>query len=129
MARGGYSFDQIKEMDTTQIQFLHHYQDLVQNEWQQFITNALGLVWDRKTFMDRVVDTDSNKEPLEKIFIPLSLAINPDLLDYVKSQFKITGKGSLIAGGDYKVKPNEVVKPMSELSKTDFLKMLGKKAL
>lgn len=131
MARGGYTFEDIQKMDAIKIQFLYHYQNLVQTEWMEFITNSLGLIWDRKTFTERIVDT--SKKSIDKLFIPLSLAINPDLLDYVRDQFKV-GKhhghqNSVIGGGEYVPRPNEIVTPMSELSKEEFLALLGKKPL
>lgn len=128
MARGGYTFEQIRQMDNTQLLYLHHYQILVQKEQQEFLSSALGIVWDKKSLLEKTEGDSST--PIEKLFIPLSVAVNPDILDYVKAQFKMStnSKGPVhIGGGEYMPKPNEVVTSMGDLSKEDFLKLLGKK--
>ena len=130
MARGGYTFEQIKQMDNTQLLYLHHYQLLLQKDQQEFLSTALGIVWDKKSLVEKT-ENDSSK-PIEKLFIPLSVAVNPDILDYVKAQFKMTtsAKGPVfIGGGEYTPKPHEVVTSMSDLSKEDFMKLMGKRAL
>lgn len=125
MARGGYTFDQIKQMDNTEIMFLYHYQNLLQREQQEFMSTALGIIWDKKSMAKSMGDEGGS---LEKLFIPLSVAVNPDILDYVKKQFKLTDKKSkkqaFIGGGEYMPKSNEVVSSMEDLSKEDFMKLI-----
>ena len=131
MARGGYTFDQIKQMSNIELWFLHHYQELVKKEQQEFIVDSLGIVWDKSSFKDKL---DTGKKQIEKLFIPLSVAINPDLLTYVKKQFNIAdssqkSKGpAYIGGGEYMPKTNEVVNSLGDLSKDDFMQMIGKKS-
>ena len=124
MARGGYTFEQMKQMNETEILFLYHYQNLLQKEQQEFISTALGIVWDKSSLAK---STESGSGDFNKLFIPLSVAINPDILDYVKKQFKVSdkGKSAFIGGGEYMPKANEVVSSMEELSKDDFLKLVG----
>ena len=118
-------------MDTTQILFLHHYQTLVQREQQDFLSTALGIVWDKKNLIANITDEKSTT-PLEKLFIPLSVAVNPEILDYVKKQFKMSTSGSnnkppFIGGGEYMPKSNEVIHSLGDLPKNEFLKMIGKR--
>lgn len=130
MARGGYTFAEMRQMDSTEILFLLHYQNLAQKEQQEFISSALGIVWNKKDMVEHVNESgNSSSKPLEKLFIPLSVAVNPDILDYVKKQFKVSDKKRgpvFIGGGEYMPKGNEVVNSMEDLSKEDFLKLIGK---
>lgn len=134
MARGGYTFDDIRQMSTSEITFLYHYQRLVVQEQQQFLVSTLGVVWDRESVSQVSAESGSNSTPaapLTKLFIPLSLAINPDVADFVKSQFGVSGaspgKAPYIAGGDYIPKSNENIVSMGELSRDEFLEMIGRK--
>jgi len=146
MVRGGYTFEQIRKMDSTEILFLHHYQELNKRMYEDFVTQALGIVWDRKDFIEKKVEvgevgeagkageagaTQQRKIP-DKLFIPLSMAINPDINEYVKRQFNVSGgipsgRPPWIGGGSYAPKPNEVVHSIGDLSKNEFLKMIGKR--
>ena len=134
MARGGYTFNEIREMDPLEVLYLYHYQELSLKEQQGFLTNALGVVWDKSIFTEQVATTGTESKPTNEIFIPLSLAINPNVMEFVKAQFGMgpSGKGGktpMIAGGEYSPKANEVITSMAELSKEDFLKLLGKKPM
>jgi hypothetical protein len=129
MARGGYTFAEMRQMDSTEILFLLHYQNLAQKEQQEFISSALGIVWNKKDMVENENSSSSPSKPLEKLFIPLSVAVNPDILDYVKKQFKVSDKKKCpvyIGGGEYMPRGNEVVNSMEDLSKEDFLKLIGK---
>jgi hypothetical protein len=137
MARGHYTFSQMREMTDIEIMFLYHYQELAIKEQQQYLTSILGVVWDKATLVKQMTSGSGDgakKESLDELFIPLSLAVNPEVLDFVKSQFGMaTGsnegtKSTYIGGGDYVPKKNEVIKPMSELSKEEFMKLLGRKS-
>jgi hypothetical protein len=130
MARGGYTFNEIREMNSLEVLYLYHYQELSLKEQQGFLTNTLGVVWDKSIFTEQVT-TSTDSKPVNEIFIPLSLAINPNVMEFVKAQFGMgpSGKGGktpMIAGGEYSPKANEVISSMAELSKEDFLKMMGK---
>lgn len=120
-------------MGTTELLFLNHYQTMVQTEQQEFITTALGLVWEKKDFTTKVVDTGGGKnKSIEKLFIPLSVATNPDILDFVRKEFGLQGGAKtavpLIGGGDYLPKPNEVITSMGDLSKDEFMRLIGRKS-
>jgi len=129
MARGNYTFEQIQQMDTMQIYFLHHYQEVVKNEEQGYLASALGIIWDKEILTEKLT---SSSKPLEKLFIPLSVAINPDILDYVKKQFNMSSSKkssgpAYIGGGDYMPKSNEVINSLGDMSKDDFMRMIGKR--
>lgn len=139
MARGGYTFEQIKQMTTLEILYLYHYQELAIKEQQQYLTNILGVIWNRDTLMQQMAPSmasgSTTAEPLKELFIPLSVAIAPNVMDFVKEQFGLTaGKNPetieakpYIAGGDYQPKKNEVIKSMASLSKEEFLTLLGRR--
>lgn len=136
MARGHYTFAQMREMTDIEIMFLYHYQELAIKEQQQYLTSILGVVWDKATLMKQMTPSSEGdaKQSSDELFIPLSLAVNPEVLDFVKSQFGLAKGGSdankapYIGGGDYVPKKNEVIRSMSELSKEEFMKLLGRKS-
>ena len=130
MARGGYTFEQMQQMDIVEILFLHHYQELNKNMYEEFITQALGVVWDKKDIIEKPNSQKDSKIDRDKLFIPLSVAINPEIMDFVKKQFNVQGKSkgpAYVGGGTYMPKPNEVISPMDDLSKEEFLKLLGRR--
>jgi len=130
MVRGGYTFDQIVKMDFTEILFLHHYQELNKRMNEEFITQALGILWNKEDFIEKSGKAKANKN-FSQLFIPLSMAINPDIQEYVKKQFHVSNKPSgtpaYIGGGSYMPKPNEVVNSLDALSKDEFMKMIGRR--
>lgn len=131
MARGGYTFEQVREMSYTELLFLHHYQEMVKNEQQEFIVNALGVVWDKESLVSKLNVGTENK-PIEKLFIPLSVAVNPDILDYVRKQFNVNSKKPsgpvFIGGGEYMPRPGEEVRSMGDLSKDEFMRLIGRRS-
>lgn len=128
MARGGYTFEDIRKMSDVELLFLKHYQEVIKKEQEEFLVSSLGIVWDKKSFEDKM---DKGDKPIEKLFIPLSVAVNPEVLDYVRKQFKLGkggGKPPLIGGGDYIPKQGEEVVSMGDLSKEDFLRLIGRRS-
>ena len=137
MARGHYTFEDVKDWTREQWYFLFHYQEMDVVRQEEFLTNALGVLWDAKKMREQSASgpegTSVNKD---KLFIPLSLAVNPEILSFVNKQFGIAssssekGSGvtdgpSYIAGGSYKPKSGEVVKSMADMPKEEFLKTVG----
>ncbi len=133
MARGHYTFEEVKDWTREQWYFIFHYQELAIAKQEDFFTNALGVLWDAKSL--RAQQSGKIAKVKEKLFIPLSLAVNPDLLDFVYKQFGIssgqagpdgsTSGQAYIGGGSYRPKSGEVVKSMSDMSKNEFLKKVG----
>lgn len=134
MAKGNYTPDQIKDMSDLDILFLHHYQAAVESENQKFITDVLGVLWDAEEFKQPEVaeggEAEGSRYP-DKLFIPLSMAVNPELVNSVKETMgfakdgKKTSKAPFIGGGEHIPKKGEVYKSMGELSKEDFKKLIG----
>ena len=133
MARGGYTPDDIRKMTYEEILFIHHYQNRTDEERQNFLNTVLGVVWSAEEFIEKPqpagarppVDTG----PPDKMFIPLSMAINPELVQRVKESLGLAKGGnagkSVIGGGDYMPKENEVIHSMADMSKAEFKRMMG----
>jgi len=123
MARGNYTFEDIQLMTADELLFLNHYQEVQLKEQQKFLTDILGVVFDAKTFEDRSEFEGRSKDT---VLIPLSMAINPKILEWAKEHFgKGTEKVPHIAGGTYQPAEGEQVKSMADMSKEDFLQMIG----
>ena len=127
MARGNYTFEEIRKMSDIELLFLQHYQELIKKEQEEFFISSLGIVWDKKSFEEKL---EKDNKPIEKLFIPLSVAVNPDILDYVKKQFNVSkiGKSTMIGGGEYMPRPGEEIISMGELSKDEFMKLIGRRS-
>ena len=140
MARGNYTYDDIREWSSEEVYFVYHYQELQVRQQQDFFASAMGIVWDKKQMLAMAAKggEESGKpgKPIEKVFVPLSAAINPQIIEFVKGMFGLGGEGSLpaptsqghyIGGGEYSPKKGEKVVSMSTLSKRDFLALLGRR--
>lgn len=139
MARGPYTFEEMRNMTSKEVLFLYHYQELALKEKQQYLSNVLGVVWERDTLLRQMGSGSSSdgtpSEPLKELFIPLSVAIAPNVMDFVKEQFGLSGgsvsggveKNPYIGGGEYIPKKGEVIRSMASLSKDEFMQLLGRK--
>lgn len=138
MARGGYTPDEIRKMDELEIMFIFHHQEMAIYEQQNFLTSILGVVWDKNSLIESMAESkNKTKRALDKLFIPLALAINPDVMDFVQTQFGMGGKAGkvsndgvignpFIAGGEYMPKAGETIMSMDNMNKEDFMSLLGK---
>lgn len=126
MARGGYTFSDIKAMDPTEVNYLWHYQNYVEKQRFNELASMLGVLWDLDDFKASSTKEASADEPASnKMFIPLSIVINPKIMEMIQ---KKSGTDSQIGGSDFKPpEENAKVIPMADLSKEDFLRMLGRK--
>lgn len=129
MARGNYTPDEIKRMSDLDVAFLSHYQNLVEEQRQKFWTDALGVIWHRDEFLNKSVEGPQVKMIKDSMFVPLSLVIEPNLMDRIRENFGLTKEGRKraphIAGGEYVPKTGESIQTMEHLTKEDFKKMFG----
>jgi hypothetical protein len=139
MARGGYTFEQIKHYDQEELMFLDHYQRLQERSFLDRLTNLLGVTWNLQLMRDmeeakKQRSLRGEPEPeVNELFIPLAVAINPQLINHVRQSAGLEVKNAdgstsgkpLIGGGDYTPEEGEVVKSMKEMSKDAFLGMIG----
>ena len=87
----------------------------------------LGTNWDLKQMNNQAPENSENSEPSDQLMIPLAIAINPKILEYVKSQAgKVGTSKTYIGGGEYTPTDGEVVKSTASLSDDAFLALLGR---
>jgi hypothetical protein len=126
MARGGYTPDEIRAMAPEELAFLYHYQELHERRQHRFIMDTLGVYWEAAD-LDTPAATSSGG-PREKLFLPLSVAINPKILEYVHDQLgrgKTGGKDAhYIGGGEYKPKAGENITSTAGMSKKEFMNLV-----
>ena len=125
MARGGYTFADVKDMSAVEIRYLYHYQNMVEKSRFDELGAMLGVIWNLEE-QKAAAAASADAPPPKTMFIPLSVAINPKILDMV---YKKSGaESSTVGGADFKPpEENAVVKPMGDMSKDDFLRMLGRR--
>lgn len=128
MARGNYTPDEIRRMSDLDIAFLAHYQNLVEEEKQKFFTDALGIIWHRDDFLKS--GEAKPKMVQDKVFLPLSQIIKPEILEGVRKLFGLTDDGKEkaphVGGGEYIPKKGEQIQSMEHLSKEEFKRMMGR---
>ena len=125
MARGGYTPSQIREMTDEEIHFVNHYQTLNQRSVIEQIGRLLGVIWD----IDEVKNNskkESDEINSDRLITPLSMVINPQIMDVIKKQKSVKETSRYIGAGEYIAKSNEKIVSMGDLSKEEFYKMIGK---
>jgi len=134
MARGGYTIEQVKKMDTLELSYVHYYQELSEQKMIERLGSMLGVIWypdlmaEADAKAGSAPSTDEMGRPLDnKVYIPLALSINPEILDIVTKKKK-GGKSSsnnYIGGGEYVPKAGEEVHSFKELDHKQFKDMFG----
>jgi hypothetical protein len=124
VARGGYTLKQVSEMEPEEILYIHYHQDLMDQNRFKSLFKAMGVLWN-KSDLDAVKDKNAEEIDSDEIFIPLSMVINPKVLDLVKSNRKAKDSPKLL--GDGSAIPVELgeVRSMSDLPKEEFYRMIG----
>jgi len=89
----------------------------------------LGVIWEAEEFNKPQVVNNTNTGKPDRIFIPLSMAVNPEIITTIKENLGLTKDGkkarTFVGGGDYVPKDGEQITSMGDLSKGDFKKMMG----
>lgn len=130
MAKGGYTPEQIRGMSSDEIFFLHHYQSKVDESKAATLAEMLGVMFDfeKQDFSEPSPDASSHVSG--KLYVPLSFILQPEFAKKVTelSQKKSYKKPAYIGGGEHRQQANENIVSMSELSKEDFMALLGRKS-
>jgi hypothetical protein len=134
MARGGYTPEQVRGMSQDEIYFIYYYQNKVEEGKVSSLAEMLGVMFDfdKQTFSSQA-DSDKNDTMTlsanNKLYVPLSFIIQPEFAKKVSelSKEKANKKSVYIGGGEYRAKDNENIVSMSELSKDEFLALIGRR--
>lgn len=94
-----------------------------ESDWFERLGHLLGTEWSREQ-VERLVNPKQGATVPDKMFLPLSLAINPDLTEWLKQIFKV-GQGQHIGGGEYVPGAGESVEELGDLSKDEWMKWIG----
>jgi hypothetical protein len=119
-ARGGYTLKQVSEMEPEEILFLHYHQDLVEQQRFKSLFKAMGVLWQKSD-----LDTKGEISETDDVFIPLSMVINPKVLDLIKSNRKTKDAPRLLGDGSSIDPELGQVKSMGDLPKEEFYRMIG----
>ena len=107
-------------MDSTEILFLHYHQDLIDQQRFKSLFKALGVLWQKGD-----LDTKTDISDTDDVFIPLSMVINPKILDLVKSNRKSKDGPKTLSDGTAFDPALGTVKSMGDLTKEEFYRMIG----
>lgn len=124
MARVGYTPDQVRRMSTEELLLVDHHKSQQEVEFLERIGKFLGVLWDHEE-LEAATSGGSQDGLVDRSLVPLSLVINPKLLENLKKQ--AVKKSTYIAGGEFVPSPNMEVVSMEHMSKEQFAKIIGKK--
>jgi len=129
MARGGYTFSDIRQMSQNEIEFISYHQERVELDFIDKLSVILGVTWDLEAYA-RAKKAINPNEKQKTLVIPLSAAINMKILDYVDKQAGTSGvvgtKAPYIGGGEYQPKEGEVIASVESMDKDTFLGLIGR---
>lgn len=113
-------------MTEEEIYFIYHYQNKTEQKNLDSLGKMLGVIWDLDE-AQQAMEKKSDDVQSDRIVLPLSMVINPKVMDIIKNQKPVKEKSSnFIGSGTYIPKPNEKIVSMGDLSKEEFYKMIGK---
>jgi hypothetical protein len=129
MATGGYTPAEIREMSALEMMLIRHYQEKEQSDFLDRLGTYLGVLWDLDVLKADAASKGAATRP-NRIFTPLTMVINPQILDLVKGQKSVSVdyKQPFIGGGEYIPRAGQKIASVGELSREDFYTLLGRKA-
>lgn len=129
IARTGVLPTDPRFIELSQNQELLHFTAywLQKRETDLFATlgKMLGVVWNR----DQIAAMQSDNQPStapKDLFLPLSAAVNPDLVKGLTKLFRISKGGSFIGGGEYIAQKGEEVVNLGDLPQEEFMQWAGR---
>lgn len=122
LARGHYTPNEIREFNTDELMFAYHYQNLAEDRFFDRLSYLLGVYYNVDDLKAMTKGDKAGKQS-GRLFFPLTSVIRPELMDQLRQQYS---SSTIIGQGDYSVGPGEKIVSMGELSKEDFLKLIGR---
>ena len=129
MAVGKYTPAQIKEMSLLELLMIRHYQEKEKDEFMDRLGTYLGVLWDVEALKKPKSEISTSTVSNGKIFTPLTMVINPKILEIIQGQGGVEdSRKPFIGGGEYIPKPGQKIVSAGSLSREDFYTLLGRKA-
>lgn len=105
------------------LRYTAHWLQKRESDTVDLAMRMLGVVWSREAVAKMA---DEKSAPPDEVFLPLSLAINPELSEQLREMFRV-GKGAFIGGGEYLPQPGEQVVNLGDVP-IDHFKRLAQMA-
>lgn len=102
------------------LNYTYHYLRKREEDQYQRWGRLLGVIWSRQD-VEAMLNSDKSASAPERVFTPLSLAINPDLRDGLKDMFRVH-KGAFVGGGEYHPESQEEIVEMGDMDRDEFLR-------
>ena len=124
MARGHYTFDDIESWTDEQVYFIWHYQEKVEQAQLEKTAKMLGLLWTKEDFEKT---KDKSAPNMDRVFIPLSLILNPKLKEewQIEKNLGTSSHQNYVGGGEYKTKKDERILSMDQMTADEFKQFMG----
>ena len=113
----------------------HWYQKIDNDQWDR-LGHQLGTMWSRSELLRMSAAEPGAREDSDRVFVPLSLVINPDLVDGLLKKAKknpnqstVAGEAASLPSGDglntgMSLPAGEEVVNMANLPKEEFLNVI-----
>lgn len=101
------------------LRFTAHWLQKRESDVADLLMKLLGTAWSRED-VTKMMETKS--APPDDIFLPLALAVNPELGEQLREMFRV-GKGAFIGGGEYLPGAGEQVVELGDLPAEDFKRL------
>lgn len=138
LAKTGWTLKYINELPEDHLLFAYHYLKKDDTEYWERFGAHLGTIWDRDQLRN-LMESSGTKATNSRIFVPLSLTINPDLPKALLGKKKNQSSGSQSSVADIPSSDGlntgmplpidaEVIN-MATLPKEEFLSIIGSSGL
>lgn len=108
---------------------IRHYQEKEKIEFMDRLGTYLGVLWDIEALNNKSTNESGPAYSNGKIFTPLTMVINPKILELIQGQ---SGSGEekkpFIGGGEFIPTKGQKIISVGSLSREDFYNLLGRKA-
>jgi hypothetical protein len=101
------------------LRFTAHWLQKREADVSEMVMRLLGTSWSREE-VQRMADNKS--APPDEVFLPLAMAVNPELGEQLREMFRV-GKGAFIGGGEYLPGQGEQVVGLGDLPVDQFKRL------
>ena len=111
-------------LDPDVMTFVSHWAKKSEQDAFDILGKMLGASWPVSDIRAMANQTNTPKKYSDddKVFLPMTLAINPEIKDWL---IKTVGRGSFIGGGEYAAGRSEKIVEMAEMTPQEFMSWMN----
>jgi hypothetical protein len=140
LAKTGWTLEYINKLPETHLLFAYHWLSKVEEDTWDRLTSNLGTIWDRETLLTLQSKVSGSHVGGDKVFVPLSLVMNPELPDALLGKKNAAAAGPTVPEGTptqagdglhtgMALPEGDEVVNMGELPKNEFFGLISQAGL